>query len=144
MSSEFSHSRTVEFAETDMAGIMHFSNYFRWMESCESAFYRSVGVPLFSFVPGQVVGWPRVSVSCEYRAPLRFGENVEVKLFVKKLGTRSVTYVFQFLRGREVTAQGELTAVCVTGDGKGGMVSQAIPAELRAKFSVAPESAWKR
>jgi len=143
MPSEFSLQRTVEFAETDMAGIMHFANFFRWMESCETAFYRSLGLPLISFMPGQVVGWPRVNVSCTYRAPLRFNDEVEVKLFVKKLTTRSVTYLFQFRKGALVVAQGEVTAVCVTGDAQGAMVAQPIPADVRAKLSEAPESAWK-
>jgi YbgC/YbaW family acyl-CoA thioester hydrolase len=143
MPSEFSLTRTVEFAETDMAGIMHFANFFRWMESCETAFYRSLGLPLISFVPGQVVGWPRVNVSCTYRAPLRFNDTVEVKLFVKKLGARSVTYVFQFRKGAELAAEGEVTAVCVMGDARGGMVAQAIPADVRAKLSEAPASAWQ-
>jgi acyl-CoA thioesterase FadM len=39
----FSINRRVQFAETDMAGIVHFSNYFRWMEEVEHAFFRSVG-----------------------------------------------------------------------------------------------------
>jgi len=142
MPSEFSITRQVEFAETDMAGIMHFANFFRWMEACETALYRSLGLPLVSFVPGQVVGWPRVDVSCSYRAPLRFNDSVEVKLFVKKLGTRSVTYLFQFRKAGEVVATGEVTAVCVTADGQGGMVAQTIPADVRAQLQEAPESAW--
>jgi acyl-CoA thioester hydrolase len=142
MPSEFSIMRTVEFAETDMAGIMHFANFFPWMESCEAAFYRSLGLPLISFVPGQVVGWPRVAVNCTYRAPLRFNDTAEVRLFVKKLGARSVTYAFQFRKGAELVAAGEVTAVCVTTDAQGGMVAQAIPAEVRAQLQVAPASAY--
>ena len=143
MPSEFSITRAVEFAETDMAGIMHFANFFRWMESCETALYRSLDLPLISFVPGQVVGWPRVNVSCSYRAPLRFNDTVEVKLFVKKLGTRSVTYVFQFRKAGVLCAEGEVTAVCVTADAKGAMVSAPIPADVRAKLAVAPPAAYK-
>jgi len=142
MPSEFSITRQVEFAETDMAGIVHFSNFFRWMEACETALYRSLGLPLVSFVPGQVVGWPRVNVSCSYRAPLRFNDTVEVKLFVKKLNTRSVTYLFQFRKGGEIVATGEVTAVCVTSDAQGGMTAQPIPAEVRAQLQEAPESAY--
>jgi YbgC/YbaW family acyl-CoA thioester hydrolase len=142
MPSEFTITRTVEFAETDMAGIMHFSNFFRWMEACETALYRSLDLPLISFLPGQVVGWPRVKVDCQYRAPLRFNETVEVKLFIKKLGTKSVTYVFQFRKAGELAAQGEITAVCVVSDAKGGMVSAPIPDAVRAKLSEAPASAY--
>lgn len=143
MPSEFNLTRTVEFAETDMAGIMHFSNFFRWMESCETAFYRSLDLPLISFVPGRVVGWPRVAVNCTFRQPLRFNETVTVKLYIKKLTNRSVTYVFQFRKSDgALAAQGEVTAVCVADDGKGGMSAQSIPADIRAKLQEAPPSAW--
>jgi acyl-CoA thioester hydrolase len=140
--SSFSLTRTVEFHETDMAGIMHFANFFRWMEVCETAFYRSLGLPLISFVPGEIVGWPRVDVRCTYRAPLRFNDVVAVNLFVKKLSRRSVTYVFKFEKDGVLVAQGEVTAVCVGAGENGAMVSQPIPEDIRAKLSEAPESAW--
>ncbi len=142
MPSEFSLTRQVEFHETDMAGIMHFANFFYWMEACETAFYRTLGLPLISFVPGQVVGWPRVNVSCHYHAPLRFNDSVEVKLFVKRLGSRSIIFLFQFRKDGALMAQGEVTAVCVTGDTTGGMVAAPIPAEVRAKLQVAPAAAY--
>lgn len=145
MPSEFRLLRTVEFCETDMAGIMHFSNFFRWMEACESAFYRSLGLPLVSFMPGNVVGWPRVSASCTYKEPLRFNETAEVRLLIKEVRTRAVIYVFQFRKvdeaGRvrpDVVAQGEIAAVCVTSDATGKMVAQPIPADVRAKLEPAP------
>jgi len=137
MPSQFRLKRTVEFAETDMAGIMHFSNFFRWMEACETGFYRSLKLPQISFVPGQVVGWPRVAATCDFRAPLRFGESATVQLLVKRVGTRSVTYVFRFLRDRQLVARGEITAVCVQPDGEGGMVAAPLPPKVRAKLQVA-------
>jgi len=149
MPSEFRLNRTVEFGETDMAGIMHFSNFFHWMEACETAFYRSLGLPLISFVPGQVVGWPRVSASCQYKAPLRFNDTVEVRLLVKEVRNRGVIYVFQFrqvVEGRvlpAVMAQGEIAAVCVTTDAAGKMVAQPIPPDVKAKLEVAPPAAFK-
>lgn len=143
MPSEFSLTRQVEFHETDMAGIMHFANFFYWMEACETAFYRWLGLPFISFAPGKVVGWPRVNVSCTYRAPLRFNDTVVVKLFVKTLKNRSVTYVFQFRKEGVLCASGEVTVVCVTDDGKGGMMSQPIPADVRAKLSEAAPAAYE-
>jgi acyl-CoA thioester hydrolase len=140
MPAVFSVVRHVEFAETDMAGIVHFSNYFKWMESCETAFLRSLGVPLIDFAPGQAVGWPRVNARCDYRAPLRFGDAVEVGLAVHELRTRAIVLRFTFRRvvagqvAPEPVAEGELTVVCVTGDGRGGMVAQPIPPEIRAKL----------
>ena len=43
MTYDFNVERRVEFSETDMAGIMHYSNFFRFMETAEHAFYRSLG-----------------------------------------------------------------------------------------------------
>lgn len=142
--------RTVEFCETDMAGIMHFSNFFLWMEACEAGFYRSLGLPLISFVPGTVVGWPRASVSCTYKSPLRFNETAEVRLLVREVRNKAVIYVFQFRQvdsegrvGPDVIAEGEVAAVCVTSGPDGRMVAQSIPSEVRAKIDVAPEFASK-
>ncbi len=141
MPSEFSIIRRVEFHETDMAGIMHFANFFRWMEICETDFSRSLGLPQISFVPGQVVGWPRVRATCDYRAPLRFGDSVDVRLFVKRLGRRSVTFVFHFRLAGVIAAVGEITAVCVKADDKGAMIAQPLPDDVRGKLQEAkPES----
>jgi acyl-CoA thioester hydrolase len=145
MPSEYRIVRCVEFGETDMAGIMHFSNFFRWMEACEAAFYRSLGLPLISFVPGNVVGWPRVKASCDYKAPLRFNDQVEVKLLVKEVRTRGVIFQFQFRLvdaqgqvGPDLAAYGEIGAVCVTADASGKMTAQPIPAEVKEKLEIAP------
>ena len=39
----FTTTRRVEFGDTDMAGIMHFANFFRFMERTEHAFLRTLG-----------------------------------------------------------------------------------------------------
>ena len=40
---EFQITRRVEFSETDMEGIMHFSNFFKFMDSAEGAFFPGAG-----------------------------------------------------------------------------------------------------
>lgn len=148
MPSEFRLTRTVEFSETDMAGIMHFSNFFRWMEACETAFYRSLDLPLISFVPGNVVGWPRVKATCDYKSPLRFNDVVEVTLFIKEVRSKGVVYVFHFRKiedGRPqaaLSAHGEIAAVCVTADPAGKMIAQPIPEAVRARFELAAPAAY--
>ena len=42
MAYEFRTKRRVEFADTDMAGIIHFTSLFRYMEETEHAFFRSL------------------------------------------------------------------------------------------------------
>src|SRR5438128_5217526 len=92
---EFKAVRRVEFSETDMAGIVHFSNFFRFMETAEHGFYRSLG---FSVAMEKTLGlgWPRVKAECEYKHPLRFEDVVEIRLLVRKVGARSITFDFHF------------------------------------------------
>lgn len=43
----FTWNRRVEFAETDAAGIVHFSSFFLYMEQAEHALFRSLGLSIF-------------------------------------------------------------------------------------------------
>lgn len=141
MAHEFKLTRRVEFAETDMAGIVHFSNFFRMMEAAEHAFFRSLGFTIHGHDTGTTTGWPRVSASCDYRAPLRFEEEVEIHLLVAEVHTRSIRYQFIFRKaadGSEV-ARGQITAVCATVDKTlGKLVPVPIPEAVRAAITVAP------
>src|SRR4051794_16961696 len=92
MSSSFSILRRILFSETDMAGIVHFSNYFRLMEEVEHAFFRSVGLSVSMQHDGMHVGWPRVSTSCDYFGPVKFEQEVELRLRVTRLGEKSFSY----------------------------------------------------
>lgn len=125
-----------------MAGIVHYSNFFRYMESAEHAFFRSLG---FSIVTREVdppMGWPRVHASCDYKAPLKFEDEVEIQLLVTEKKSKSLSYEFRFRKmsgdeGVEI-ARGALTVVCVRHEGD-RMKAAAIPAAIAAKIEVAPE-----
>ena len=113
MPAEFSVAHRVQFCETDMAGVAHFANYFRWMEEAEHAFFRSLGMSILMDYEGSRLSWPRVSASCEYQGPLHFEDEVEMRLSLTRLGNKSLSYEIRFLNnGREV-AIGKITAVCV-------------------------------
>ena len=101
MAIEFSITRRVEFSETDLAGIMHFTNFYRWMEICEHEFLRSVGLSVDMEDENGRFGWPRVKTSCRFKRPLRFEEEVEVKLIITEIRDRSITYAFQFWKDEE-------------------------------------------
>jgi YbgC/YbaW family acyl-CoA thioester hydrolase len=141
MASEFLYRRRVEFADTDMAGIVHFSRYFLYMEAAEHAFFRSLGFSIAERDSG--VGWPRVSVSCEYHAPLRFEDEIEVHLKVTEKRARSLRYAFRLTRvgpGPAVeVATGGFVVVCVALDKSAGRMKAApLPEALAAKIEAAP------
>src|SRR5205085_9030792 len=93
---EFKATRRVEFSETDMAGIMHYSNFFRFMETAEHGFYRSLGFSVVLAHHSPPLGFPRVHAACDFRRPLRFEDQVEVQLLVQEKKAKEMTYAFRF------------------------------------------------
>jgi acyl-CoA thioester hydrolase len=134
MPTEFSILRRVQFSETDMAGIMHFANYFRMMEEVEHAFFRSVGLSVMMQHEGMHVGWPRVSAACDYFGPVRFEDELELKLRVIRVGEKSFNFEVDFLLAGRRVALGKITSVCCTLEGT-GMRSIPIPPALREKLA---------
>jgi YbgC/YbaW family acyl-CoA thioester hydrolase len=141
MSYEFKVVRRVEFSETDMAGIMHFSNFFRFMETAEHAFFRSLGLSIFR-TGDPPVSWPRVHASCDYKMPLHFEDEVEIHLLVAEKKTKALTYAFKFRKLNAappvLVARGALTVVCVTHRADGRMTACAIPKLIAGKIQIAP------
>jgi acyl-CoA thioester hydrolase len=109
---EFVIQRRVQFSETDMAGVMHFSNYFRWMEEVEHAFLRSLGMSVVQKHGDEELSWPRVQVSCEYFAPLYFEDEVDIHLRVSEIRDKSLIYEATFLRKASRVALGRIKMVC--------------------------------
>lgn len=133
MPAEFTTTRRIEFAETDMAGIVHFANYFRIMEETEHAFFRSLGLSVAMKHDGAEIGWPRVSVSCDFTGPVRFEDELELKLRVIRVGDRSLNYEVEFLLGGRRVALGKTTSVCCVLE-NGAMKSIPIPPPIREKL----------
>lgn len=149
MAQDFVLTRTLAFHETDMAGIAHFSNFFRWMEMAEHGFLESVGVAPVRQSGDQFWGWPRVRASCDYHTPLRFGDRFDCHLFVKEIKEKAVVYFFRFRReladGSFVAvARGEMTSVYAGFDVPSQrMRALDLQAELLARIEVASAEAMR-
>jgi len=140
MASEFCYPMRVEFAETDMAGIVHFAQFFRYMEVTEHAFLRSLGLSVHGECEGRTISWPRGHVECFYKSPLRFQDQFEVRLSVRAKRRVTIVYDFRFLKdGTEVVAEGNATAICVQLDPVAGTMSAVkIPDAFDRLIEVAP------
>ena len=149
MACEHTSTRRVEFSETDMAGLVHFSNYFRYMETAERDFFESLGLDLIHTSPGELVGWPRARAECKFTAPLRFGDTIEIDLAVKAIKDRSIDYQFRiFCRKKDGSriqaAKAHMTTVLTKLDEKGELQSIEIPPEVRSCMTEAPAEALAR
>ena len=142
MAHEFTIVRRVEFSETDMAGIMHYSNFFRFMETAEHGFYRSLGFSVVLEKHDPPLGFPRVHAECDFKKPLRFEDLVEIHLLVREKKKKSISYGFRFrnlsVSPAEEVARGIVTIVCVALQADGKMAAVPIPSDIADKIEVAP------
>ena len=132
MANEFRYKRRVQFADTDLAGIVHFSNMFRYLDEAEHALWRDAGLSIVQ--TGSDIGWPRLSAALEFRNPLRFEEEFEVWVRIAQLKTRTIEYEFTLVRGKSVIAVGTMTSICVRKQPDGTMRAAEIPADVADKL----------
>ena len=131
MASSFRYARRVQFGETDLAGIVHFSWMFRYMEEAEHAAWRAAGLSIAE--RGSALGWPRVAASFEFRNPLHFEDEFDVIVRLGDVGSRSLQYEHSIVRGDVVIGSGRITTVCVQ-KVDGQMRAVAIPAGILQKL----------
>ena len=142
MAHHFEITERVQFSETDMAGIVHFSNFFRYMERVEHAFFRSMGMSIVDPVDhgDERVGWPRVHASCDFMAPLKFEEEFRIELLVEEVRSKVIRYLIRLwhLNGT-LAGEGRLIVACVKKDPESGkMKAVSIPERIRSKIEAAP------
>ena len=102
----FRYSRRVQFSETDLAGIAHFSAFFRFMEEAEHALWRAAGLSIGA--AEKTGGWPRVAAAFDYKRPLRFEDEFEVTVCIAELTRRSIRYSFTITSGDALVGTGSM------------------------------------
>ena len=128
--SPFRLRRRVQFYETDVAGIVHFSWFFRYMEEAEHALWRENGLSIF---PAALThGWPRIAASFDFRRPLRFEDEFDVVIRVAEMKSRTIRYECALEKDGTTLATGTMTIACVRKQPT--MQAVDIPAEIREQL----------
>jgi YbgC/YbaW family acyl-CoA thioester hydrolase len=93
------HRRRVEFADTDAAGVAHFSRLLAMVEEAEHGFFRERGIPILTAESA----WPVVNTEVDFCGACRFGEEIEIRLGDFEPGKSSLAYGFEgAIAGRKV------------------------------------------
>ena len=120
--------RRVAFSETDAAGIVHFSNYFRYFEDAEHALWRDAGL---SIHPDESpIGWPRVTASCDFQRPLKFEQEFDVTVRITEMNKRTIAYAGEIASNGQRVATGTWKIACVTKLPDGTLKSVEIPTDV--------------
>lgn len=137
MSTGFYYRRTLRFADTDMAGVGHFSAITTIVEEAWHAWLGKLKEsvhPAFAPAGAEPVGWPIVSLQIDFRHPVRFGDEINVLLAIERLGARSIKLRFTLEGPQGEFANGSISTVCTTQDAQGQWVARPIPRSLAEKL----------
>ena len=109
----------VDFYETDQMGVVHHSNYIRWFETARIDALDQAGLTYAKMEEDGLFG-VTLSVSCEYRRSVRFGQTVEVEPVLTDVDDRFMTihYVVRDADSKKERATGDSKHCFVGLDGK--------------------------
>ena len=86
----------VQYYETDMMGVAHHANYLHWMEEARIDFMDQLGFPYAEMEKRNVLS-PVKTVSCEYRQPCTFGDEIAVSVTVDSFNGVIMTIVYEMI-----------------------------------------------
>ncbi len=144
MAFELKVQRRVEFGDVDQSGIVHFPRFFQYMEAAEHEFFRSVGLSVHQPLEHGATGWPRVQAACEFKAPLRFEDVIEVHVLVKEKRPKSLHWLHIIRKlasgGAVDAARGTIVTVCTRVVAGEPLKAIPIPSIIDGRIEAAPAS----
>lgn len=109
----------VQYYETDKMGIVHHSNYIRWMEEARVYFFEIIGYN-YSKLEEEGIISPVVEIECNYKVPTKFEDSVEIETKIKEF--KGVKLVFEYLmkncKNGQIVAQGSSKHCFINNEGK--------------------------
>jgi YbgC/YbaW family acyl-CoA thioester hydrolase len=118
----------IRFIDTDASGRIHYTCLFRYFESAEIEFMRTLDI---SYIGGNIA-LPRVHVECDYRLAILYDDLLEIEVCLTKLGRSSIGLEFRAMKQGELAAKGFIVLACMD---RKTQLSVPLPDELRAKLS---------
>ena len=117
----------VYYEDTDMAGIVYYANYLRYIERARSDWVREIGIDQLAMKAEGIVFAVR-RVEADYIAPALFDDTLEVRTRMTLLTPARMVMEQELYRGDQLLFEADVTIVCI---GPGGKPAR-LPAELRS------------
>ena len=107
----------VQYYETDMMGVAHHANYIRWMEEARIDYMDQLGFPYSEMEKRGVVS-PVKALSCEYKHPCAFGDEIGISISVESFNgvVMTILYVMRN-QNDELVFQGRSEHVFLNSEG---------------------------
>jgi len=125
----FRFETRIRFIDTDASGRIHYTAMFRYFESAEIEFLRTLGI---SYNATRGYNFPRVHVECDFMRILGHDDLITIEVFLTKLGRSSIRLEFRTRKADELAAKGVVVIVCMDQTTHRAMT---IPDDVRSKFA---------
>lgn len=118
--------RQAKYYETDQMGIIHHSNYIRWMEEARIDVLDQLGYPYRRF---EEMGYmsPVLHAECDYKKSVRFGDEVKIIVSLQDFGKVKFTLrydMYNMTEGGVLSAIGTTTHCFLKKDGRPVMMNK--------------------
>ncbi|MEZ4256990.1 MAG: thioesterase family protein [Polyangiales bacterium] len=130
----FRSSIRVRFGDEDHAQIVYYPRFFDFFHQAFEDFFDDCGWPYRKVLDEDHVGWPAVRVEADYKSPLRFGDVLEVELWVDRLGEKSATFAYRGTQrvGGALVVEAKVVSACID---MRTFKAQSIPTKYRELFA---------
>ena len=92
----------VRFVETDMMGVVHHSNYFRWFEIARVEYLKRTGIELLDLIDDGIL-FPITETNCTYISPARFGDDILIETELKEFSKAKLIFTYKVIKESDGT-----------------------------------------
>jgi acyl-CoA thioester hydrolase len=125
------HGLRVYYEDTDLAGIVYYANYLKFIERARTEWVASLGVDQMALRAAEGIVFAVRRVEADYLRPARFGDDLVVETSLQLLGGARIVLEQVVIRAGERLFAAVVTLVCLTDDGHAAR----LPAEMRARLA---------
>lgn len=118
----------VYYEDTDMAGIVYYANYLRYIERARSDWVRSLGIDQNEMKTRDGVVFAVRRVEADYIAAAHFDDELMVETKTQSISVARLVLKQDVRRGSDIIFSALVTIVCITEHGK----PVRLPANIRS------------
>lgn len=122
------YERRTHYYETDKLGIVHHSNYIRWMEEARVDFLKQIGLSYIDMEERNVSS-PLVSSACQYKKAVHFDDVISIGIRVTQYNSVKIMFHYDMINQRtgEICCTGMTEHCFTTGEGRPLILKKAHP-----------------
>ena len=121
----------VYYEDTDVAGVVYYANYLRFIERARTEWLRSLGVDQGELMRTHALAFAVRSLEAEYLKPARLDDTLVVRTTISNVGRAQASFQQDVLRGEELLFSARVRVVSFNPD---SARPSAMPREIQEQF----------